>query len=415
MNTKKGIPSGWNKILLGAELSFQKGRVPKKVSGGTGPPLPYLTPEYLRGNSLPEANYIRNQGVAVEQGDVIILWDGSNAGEVFPAKTGLLSSTMCQVNQKGTFDKKYLYFFLKRAEVAIKSKVKGSGIPHVDQGILSSIYSVIPQSLLEQQKIAEIFSAVDEAIEKTNQLIEKYKRVKQGLMEDLFRYGIDEDGQIRSEKAHHFNNSPLGRIPQEWEIVNFSSLADFIDPQPDHRAPKEVLGGYPYVGIGDFVGEEIDFVGCRKISLGALKKQQKHFIINDGDILFGKIGTIGAPRLLPKTQEPYALNANTILIKPKENNTFVFWLLNSSHAVKAIDDQINKTSQPAFGILKARAMQIPAPKMREERNFLAQSLDGIQGVITREYFYLKKLFSLKNGLMDDLLSGTVRVNHLIQE
>jgi type I restriction enzyme S subunit len=65
--------------------------------------------------------------------------------------------------------------------------------------------------LPEQQKIAEILETVDNAIEKTDKIIEKYKRIKQGLMQDLLTKGIDENGNIRNEKTHKFKDSHLAK------------------------------------------------------------------------------------------------------------------------------------------------------------------------------------------------------------
>ena len=82
--------------------------------------------------------------------------------------------------------------------------------------------------LPEQQKIAEILETVDNAIEKTEKIIEKYKRIKQGLMQELLTKGIDENWQIRSEKTHKFKDSPLGRIPEEWEVVRLWEVGEII-------------------------------------------------------------------------------------------------------------------------------------------------------------------------------------------
>ena len=70
----------------------------------------------------------------------------------------------------------------------------------------------------EQSKIAEILSTVDQAIDQTEALIAKQQRIKTGLMQDLLTRGIDENGNLRSEETHEFKDSPLGRIPVEWEV-----------------------------------------------------------------------------------------------------------------------------------------------------------------------------------------------------
>ena len=80
----------------------------------------------------------------------------------------------------------------------------------------------------EQAKIAEVLSTVDRAIEQTEALIAKQQRIKTGLMQDLLTRGIDEHGNLRSEQTHKFKDSPLGRIPVEWDIASVGSVTKSV-------------------------------------------------------------------------------------------------------------------------------------------------------------------------------------------
>ncbi len=71
-------------------------------------------------------------------------------------------------------------------------------------------------------------SSIDKAIEQTEKLIEKQKRIKRGLLHDLLTKGIDENGAIRSEATHEFKDSPLGRIPKDWEVASVGNLFEMI-------------------------------------------------------------------------------------------------------------------------------------------------------------------------------------------
>ena len=93
----------------------------------------------------------------------------------------------------------------------------------------------------EQTKIAEILSTVDRAIEQTEALIAKQQRIKTGLMQDLLTRGIDEHGNLRSEKTHKFKNSPLGRIPVEWDVQPVRMLVEVIDATWSPTANSDVL------------------------------------------------------------------------------------------------------------------------------------------------------------------------------
>ncbi len=262
----------------------------------------------------------------------------------------------------------------------------------------------------EQETITTVLDLADEMIERTRIRIDKLRFAFSGMLQDILTRGVDQHGTLRNplSSPNQFKTSALGVIPAHWDIVTLDRLADVIDPQPSHRAPPEVENGIPYVGVGDFLPDgTINFASCRKVSPEALLRQSMRFRVQTGDILFGKIGTIGSPRLLPGGS--YALNANTVLIKPFDPCSFVFWVLNSNPVEAAILADIHSTSQPAFGIQKIRSLEVPCPKDEVERERIAAILDQWIAAIRIEGQLLAKLGKLKAGLMSDLLTGDVRL------
>lgn len=266
--------------------------------------------------------------------------------------------------------------------------------------------------LPQQRKIAKILSTSDRVIERTEAAIAKYEAIKQGMMHDLFTRGIDtQTGKLRPTREQApelYKESPLGWIPREWEVKRLGEMIEAIDPQPDHRTPAEVENGIPYLGIND-----IDELGniklkrCRKVSAEILAEHIKRYQVEDGDIIFGKIGTIGEPKRLFNFKGA-TLSANIILIKPKETSAFVFWYLKSHSIASQIKNSIHTTSQPAFGIEKIRTLIIPdIPK--EEQILISDRLNSINTNIQKEQSYLKKHQQLKTALMQDLLTGKVGV------
>lgn len=269
-------------------------------------------------------------------------------------------------------------------------------------------------TLVEQVKIAEILDTLDTTIRQTEAIIEKLKQVKLGLLHDLLTRGIDANGELRppqSQAPHLYKDSPLGWIPSGWVIRALKDVASVVDPQPDHRTPPEDRDGAPYVGIGDFDAlGELDIGGCRKVVRTALEKQERSFKISKGDIIFGKIGTIGMPKLLPEAR--IALTANVLLIQSKLRSNYVFHFLQSNAFERQLRDIINTTSQPALGIETMRLMSVavPPPIESEQVTLALDALDSRSQFEARE---LTKLRMAKAGLMDDLLTGRVRVTPLL--
>lgn len=342
----------------------------------------------------------------------------ASIGKVIQLREDLLpyavSPTLAVIKPKG-INPYYLIQFLKSFQLQeqIGSLLTGTTRSSLGIELLRNLIIVFPHSK-EQTKITEVLSTVDKAISETEAAIAKQQRIKTGLMQDLLTRGIDENGNLRSEETHQFKDSPLGRIPIEWEFGKLESLAEAIDPQPDHRTPEAVSDGFPYIGISD-INEDgsINFDNARKISKSAFEKQKKAFSISKGDFIFGKIGTIGQPTRIPEKQG-FALSANIILIKPLESPDFVYWWMNSPIAKRLIDSELHTTSQPAFGIKKIREFIVLKPSL-EERNRIGIILENFNNSIMKNRKNLIKLQSLKTGLMQDLLTGKKRVTPLLED
>lgn len=213
--------------------------------------------------------------------------------------------------------------------------------------VIRDLYHFPKVQVAEQQKIATILSSVDDVIEKTRAQIDKLKDLKTGMMQELLTQGIGHT---------EFKDSPVGRIPASWSVVTVGTLAQVIDPQPDHRTPPEVIDGIPYIGIGDVNNSgEINFQSARKVSPLVLQQQKNSFQIDEGAFMFGKIGTLGNPQKIP-SKRFYCLSANIILVTTDDAviMIYLFQVFKSGIIDSQIAEQTNTTSQPALGIKKLR-------------------------------------------------------------
>ena len=361
----------------------------------------------------------------LSEGDLIIAnTDLTRAGDVIgcpllvpniPSEVVTMSMDVSRLDFfNSKYSPEYFYYILMSAPVRkyMRDNSRGSTVLHLQTSQVPKYELKVPP-LKEQQKIAQILTKADEAIQHTERLIAKYQAIRTGLMQDLLTRGIDEAGNVRSEETHAFKDSELGRIPVEWEIRALKSLAQIIDPQPDHRTPPADPDGFPYVGIGDINENGRIDTNCRRIIRSALIKQQSNFTIDKGDIIFGKIGTIGKPQAINQTKD-ISLSANVILIKPNQNKQLILEILKSDFIRRQIENTIHTTTQPAFGMGKTRALLFAWPSMSKER-------DQIELVVTQNWrslqeanIQLKKLKNLKTALMQDLLTGKKRVDDLLK-
>ncbi|MEM4097701.1 MAG: restriction endonuclease subunit S [Candidatus Micrarchaeaceae archaeon] len=180
------IPEEWKLVTAGQIVEYSKGKNPKNITVyPTNGSAPYLSTDYLRNEGNQQYAKIADKTNFVNNGDIILLWDGSNAGEFFLGKEGILSSTMVKLHIKlEKIDTRFLLYLFKSNEKHLRLQTKGTAIPHVDKNAFENLYLPLP-SLSEQQKIAEILSTVDKKLELERQRKEKLERIKKGLMNDL--------------------------------------------------------------------------------------------------------------------------------------------------------------------------------------------------------------------------------------
>lgn len=347
----------------------------------------------------------------------IILSFGASIGEVGIAEVEVATKqgiAGIEIKEDLIYNE-FLYFVLLTKKQELMRYANQTTIPEVRPEVIKEkIYIPLPP-LLEQRKIAVILETIDNAIEKTDAIIEKYKRIKQRLMQDLFTMGIDENWQIRSEKIHKFKYSPLGRIPEEWEVVKLSDISNQII-DGTHFTPTYVEDGVPFLRVTDIQNKSIKLNNVMKISPDEHKFLIRRCKPEYGDILYSKNGTIGISRLIDWMWE-FSIFVSICLIKPKYNkisNKFLKYFLDSEWVKKQIMFRSKQLSIINLHLEEIKEFLILLPPLPEQQR-IAKVLSQIDEVIEKERAYREKLERIKKGLMEDLLTGKVRVNCLIEE
>lgn len=403
------------RIQIKEFVRFVKGKTPAQINYYGPDAKPYLTPDYLRGEASAEPIKPSSNAVNVAEGETIVLWDGSNAGEVMRAKFGTLASTMTRLHHSNEFLPGYFFYALKKWEPFLKGQTSGSGIPHVDKEVLGNL-EILLFDKPEQSKIAEVLSTVDREIEQTEAMIAKQQRIKTSLIHDLLTRGIDEHGNLRSEETHEFKDSPLGRIPVEWQI---NALKDIVDEDITYgivQAGPHMESGIPYIRTGDMAGDTINVEMLLRTS-PQIAKLYKRSTVSVGDIVFALRATVG--KVLPITSELDGANLTqgTAKISPKESidSDFLLWALRTSQVQDAIRLQQKGTTFMEITLADMRNIQVALPMEKNEQSLIAETLNQHERLYRDYIIQRNKLASIKTALMQDLLTGKTRVTPLLEK
>ena len=393
--------------------TFLKGKPPAIIPYYEEDACLYLSPEFLRGKDSAELAKPSSNSVFVDDGDLIVLWDGSNAGEFFKGRRGLLASTMSLIQHGDEIDKQYFLYALKSWESYLKGQTSGSGIPHVDKEVLGNL-KILVFCKEEQEKIAEVLSTIDRAIAQTEAIIAKQQRIKTGLMQDLLTKGIDENGNIRSEATHEFKNSAIGRIPVEWDVELLDKLGERGSGHtPNKSHPTYWNGGIKWVSLADSSKLDQIYISDtdKEISTQGLKNSSavlhpKGTVILSRDAGVGKSAILGTEMAVSQHFIVWRCGKNL-------NNYYLYyWLQKEKPKFEGI---ASGSTIVTIGLQFFRQYQIAVPKLIDEHNLIAEIIKKSDESISKHRCSLEKLKRRKIGLMQDLLTGKVRVTNLLNQ
>ena len=408
------------KVRLHSCVTLEKGK-PPAAQQFYGPEADrYLTPDYLRKGGECTMVKATARSARVDDGDTILLWDGSNAGEVLRGRTGILASTMSRVSHAERFDGTYFFYALKRWEPYLKGQTSGSGIPHIDREIFDNL-AITEFDLREQSKIAEVLLTMDRAIELTEANIAKQQRIKTGVMQDLLTHGIDEHGNLRSEQTHEFKDSPLGRIPAEWSIVKLDELVSRVGSGVTPRGGESV---YTPEGVLFIRSQNVHFDGLRLNDVTYIPERTHLSMLRseifENDVLLNITGaSIGRCCRMPKIDGCANVNQHVCTIQLRGSTEVTAGVLAAVIESHIGQHQIAKLNaggnREGLNYQQVRSLVLPWPSDNSE---FARIYSGIRQMTDRliaSQASLGKLRLLKTGLIQDLLTGNRRVTPLLKQ
>jgi type I restriction enzyme S subunit len=304
----------------------------------------------------------------------------------------------------------FLYYSLIFNMPKIKQQGEGTTFAEISKTQLEKVSLLLPKSTNEHKKIADVLQTVDKAIEKTKELVEKHKRISQGLRHDLFTKGIAKNGRPHVEFVV---DSELGRIPKEWKRTKLGKLILYHNAGIYKKA--DLYGsGNNIVGVSDlYYHESIDGQAFRFVRLSP--EELTHFTLKEGDLIYGESSLVleGIARTLHVTSKgegtAFAWHTRRIVVnKELVDPQFLHYSLDFETARKQILSIATQTALTGITTTDFFSVKLILPLLDEQVR-IRDRINSIVKRINGELSYLDKLNRIKTGLMQDLLTGKVRV------
>ena len=320
-------------------------------------------------------------------------------------------------------DTRWLYHALPGVarNVVTDTAVKGATL---NKAKMAEMKVKLPSSI-EQSKIAQILDTLDTAIAQTEAIIAKLKTVKKGLLHDLLTRGINANGELRPPQVdapHLYKMSVLGWIPKEWEI---RGVLDVASP-----ARQCILTG-PFgadLGTSDFKSDGVPLLRIGNVQAGFLEWSDLLFVseqkagllakyrVKAGDLLFARQGaTTGRNALADERAEGALINYHIIRVAVDHERChphYLYAMFNSELAKAQVDQEKGRGTREGINSAQIAALVLALPPIAEQRGSVAR-MEALDDMLSQEKTGLDKLRKTKVGLMDDLLTGKVRVKTLV--
>lgn len=301
----------------------------------------------------------------------------------------------------------------------------GSGLRHLQKDYIRHLLLPVPP-MREQVLIAHLLSALDTVIQETEVIIAKLKAVKLGLLHDLMTRGIAANGELRppqTEAPHLYKDSPLGWIPEDWHVKQFADLLADFDPAmrsgPFGSAllKQELVDvGIPLLGIDNvhterFVADHSRFVTPKKFA------ELARYAVRPNDLMITIMGTVGRCCLVPEdiSQALSSKHTWTISLDQDAYSPYLA-MLQVNYSPWVLEHFARDQQGGTMAAIRSetlRSTRLPAPP-REEQYLIEERLRELSKRIDLEVGSLAKRYAKKAGLMNDLLTGRVRVTPLLE-
>jgi type I restriction enzyme S subunit len=282
----------------------------------------------------------------------------------------------------------------------------GTAQPQLPVGPLKLIKIPVPP-LSTQRNIAAILSAYDDLIENNLRRIKILEEMAQNIYREWFV-----KFRFPGHRHARFTDSPLGRIPEGWEMTTLGAVSNVI-PGYAFKSKDWADAGIPVIKIKNIrPGNLIDTDQVDHVPEGILCSTHKKYWLYNGDILIAMTGATAGKVGKLRSKKPMLLNQRVAKIEPKQHfKEFVWCTVNSPGAEERFYALADGAAQPNMsgGQIENSELFVPSTDLVQQFNdFVSPFVNDVDNMILRN----QALRRTRDLLLPRLISGDVDVSEL---
>ena len=317
-------------------------------------------------------------------------------------------NTSLWVTKFDNCEPKFIYFLFQK--IGFERFASGSGVPTLNRNDAHEFKIALPKSTAEQTAIATVLSDTDALISSLQTLIAKKQAIKLSAMQNLLsgKIRLPEFTQRPDGSSKTTRQTELGCVPEDWEVVELEKVAEIKSGGTPSTNRSEFWNGHILwctpTDITSLSGKYLSDTN-RKITEMGLNNSAAE-LLPIGSVLMTSRATIGECAI---AKRPMTTNQGfkNFICNRTVNNEFLYYLL-SSQKDKFIE-LCNGSTFLEISTTQVRKFKITIPKSTTEQTSIAQLLSNMDAEIEALGCRLKKTQALKQGMMQALLTGKIRL------
>ena len=408
------IPKEWRNLKFKYSGSFQKGKLPNEFNvEGNGYPI--IGASEMLGKT-PRQYSLEADLPVCDIEDILILWDGANAGIVSTNHKGIISSTTVRYS---CVDKRcssrYVFYLFKSVEPYFREKVFGTTIPHMNMEYINEVPLLLP-TLAEQRTIAEFLDRkcgeIDELVDLQDKMIEELKAYKQSIITETVTKGLNPNITFKDSGIEW-----IGEIPKHWKIVRLSAIGSTINGISKNAS---FFGeGFPFVSYKDVYN---NYNLPKKVIglVNSTENEQKLFSVRRGDVFFTRtsetIEEIGFSSVCLETISNAVFAGFLIRFRPISNklephfSKFYFRAIcHRNYFVK----EMNLVTRASLSQNLLKSMPVLLPPLSEQQkiaDYLDKKCSEIDSLIELKQQKIEELKDYKKSIIYEYVTGKKQVS-----
>ena len=415
--TKVGwIPEEWKAVLLGKNTKVFSGGTPKSTEKTFyGGDIPWIrSTEVNQGEihstekTLTTLGLENSSAKLVKPGTLLMALYGATAGVIGVSKLqAAINQAVLAVLPKNNLHSDFLKFYLKWYSPKMVHRFTQGGQPNLSATIFKRQRIPLPP-LPEQQKIARILSTWDAAIRKLDQLIERKQSLKKGLMQQLLT-GRRRFPEFVPAGGTRYRDTKLGKVPEDWEVVKLKEIAKSLSRKNVDDNSDVVLTASAQYGLVDQITFFNKSVAGRDLT--------KYYLLKKGEFAYNRSYSAGYDYGAIKRLTDYengALSTLYICFSVNEEQTaqYLVYYFETQLIQRELFSVVQEGARN-HGLLNVSKadfyninLVIPSKKEMRKLTQVMKAIDDELAALQKQH---RQLEQQKKGLMQQLLTGAVRV------